>query len=143
MRYIFILFLMIFCLFGDTTFAEPKPSFENPRQIIFAITEDSPHELDHVLSVANNVLKFYGIDNVEIEIVAYSQGISLLLKKEKEIAKRVDSLMQNNVTFVACHNTMVTKNIKEDDLIDGSLVVTAGVVELLERVKSGWIYIKP
>lgn len=130
-------------MFGDTEFAEPKPSFANPRQIVFAITEDSPHALDHILSVANNVLEFYGTDNVEMEIVAYSIGIKLLLKSEKEIAKRVDALMQSNVVFVACHNTMKTKNIKEEDLVEGSVVVTAGVVELLERVKSGWIYIKP
>lgn len=78
-----------------------------------------------------------------MEIVAYSIGIKLLLKSEKEIAKRVDALMQSNVVFVACHNTMKTKNIKEEDLVEGSVVVTAGVVELLERVKSGWIYIKP
>lgn len=143
MKYIYMLFMLSSLMFGDTVFAEPKPSFDNPRQIVFSVTEDSVHALDHILSVANNVLKFYGTDNVEMEIVAYSKGIKLLLKSDKEIAKRVDALMQSNVVFIACHNTMVTKNIKEEELVEGSVVVTAGVVELLERVKSGWIYIKP
>jgi hypothetical protein len=51
--------------------------------------------------------------------------------------------MQYEVEFVACGNTMRTLNIKEEDLIEGSVVVTAGVVELLESVQKGWIYIKP
>jgi intracellular sulfur oxidation DsrE/DsrF family protein len=51
--------------------------------------------------------------------------------------------MQFDVEFIACHNTMETYNIKESDLIEGSIVVTAGVVELLESVKKGWVYIKP
>ncbi len=51
--------------------------------------------------------------------------------------------MQYDVEFIACGNTMRTLHIKKDDLIDGTTIVTAGVVELLESVKKGWIYIKP
>lgn len=141
----FTLILLSFCivLFAETEFADPKPSFDNPRKIVFAIIEDSDHALDHILSTANNVVKYYGADNVNMEIVAYSKGIKLLLKANKETAKRVDALMQVDVTFIACGNTMQTKNIKKEDLVEGTEVVTAGVVELLEKVKSGWTYIKP
>jgi uncharacterized protein len=142
----FILVLMLFLgswLYGDTVFAEPKPSIDNPRKIVFSITQESDEALDHILSVANNVLKFYGPENVQMEIVAYSKGIRLLERKNKAVAVRVDALMQYDVVFIACGNTMRTKEIKPEDLIEGSEIVTAGVVELLERVKEGWIYIKP
>jgi len=141
----FTLILLSFCivLFADTEFAEPKPSLENPRQIVFSATEGSSRALDHILSVANNVLKFYGPEKVEMKIVAYSQGLKLLYKSNKETARRVDALMQYDVEFIACGNTMRTLKVKEEDLIDGSVIVTAGVVELLESVKAGWIYIKP
>ena len=141
----FTLFLLSLFIItnADTEFVDPKPAIDNPRKIVFSITEDSAHAIDHILSTANNVLKFYGPENVEMEIVAYSKGIKVLLKNDREIVQRVDTLMQYNVVFVACRNTMVTKNIKEEDLIEGSEIVTAGVVELLERVKGGWIYIKP
>ena len=141
----FTLILLSLCmlLLAETEYAKPEPSFANPRKIVFSVTEDSQHALDHILSTANNVIKFYGPDNVNMEIVAYSRGIKVLLKSTKETAKRVDALMQYDVSFVACENTMRTKNIKKEDLVEGSEIVTAGVVELLERVKSGWIYIKP
>ena len=141
----FTLILLSFCilLFADTEYADPKPSIDNPRQIVFSVTEESPHALDHILSVANNVLKFYGPEKVEMKIVAYSKGIKLLDKHVKETAVRVDALMQYDVEFVACGNTMRTLHIKKEDLVEGSVIVTAGVVELLESVKAGWIYIKP
>ena len=144
MKY-FTLILLSFCIlsFGDTEFADPEPSFANPRQIIFSVTEDSPHALDHILSVASNVVKYYGVDNVNMKIVAYSKGLKLLYKKNVSTSKRVDALMQIDVEFIACGNTMTTYKVKEEDLVEGSIVVTAGVVELLERVKSGWTYIKP
>jgi intracellular sulfur oxidation DsrE/DsrF family protein len=141
----FTLVLLSFCilLFADTEYADPKPSIDNPRQIVFSVTEDSPHALDHILSVANNVLKFYGPEKVEMKIVAYSKGLKLLYKRNRTTAIRVDALMQYDVEFVACGNTMRTLKVKEEDLVDGTVIVTAGVVELLESVKAGWIYIKP
>lgn len=141
----FTLILLSLCImtFADTEFAEPIPAMDNPRQVVFSITEDSPHALDHILSVANNVLKFYGPENVEMKIVAYSKGLKLLYKNNRTTAIRVDALMQLEVEFVACGNTMRTYKIEEKDLVEGSVVVTAGVVELLESVKSGWTYIKP
>jgi len=144
MKY-FTLILLFFCTLtlADTEYAEPKPSFDNPRKIVFSVTEGSEHALDHILSVANNVLKFYGPENVQMKIVAYSQGIALLNKHVPATAVRVDALMQYEVEFIACGNTMRTLKIKEEDLVEGSEIVTAGVVELLESVQKGWIYIKP
>ena len=141
----FTLILLSFCtlLFADTEYADLKPSIDNPRQIVFSVTEDSPAALDHILSVANNVLKFYGPEKVEMKIVAYSKGLTLLYKRNRKSAIRVDALMQYGVEFVACGNTMRTFKVKKEDLIEGSVIVTAGVVELLESVKAGWIYIKP
>ena len=142
----FTLILLSLCILSpaETEYAEPKPSFDNPRKIVFSITEDTPHAIDHILSVASNVVKYYGVDNVQMKIVAYSKGIVLLLKSHStDDAKRVDALMQYEVEFIACGNTMKTYEIQESELIEGSEVVTAGVVELLESVKKGWTYIKP
>ncbi len=143
MRILLSLLIFISFIQAETRFADPEPSIIEPRQIVFSVTEDSSHAIDHILSVANNVLKFYGPENVEMEIVAYSKGIRLLLNRDHSTMIRVDALMQYGVTFIACGNTMKTKNIRKDQLIKGSEIVTAGVVELLERVQEGWLYIKP
>ncbi|HEX5670081.1 MAG TPA: DsrE family protein [Sulfuricurvum sp.] len=142
-RHFFILMTLVTGLFAETQFAQPKPSIDNPRQIVFSITNGDDESINHVLSSANNVLKFYGPENVEMEIVVYYHGIRALLKDEKKIAVRVKALMQYDVQFIACGNTMQTKKINPSQLIEGSEIVTAGIVEIAERVKSGWIYIRP
>ncbi|HQS66880.1 MAG TPA: DsrE family protein [Sulfuricurvum sp.] len=136
---------LLLCLtaYGETQFAQPKPAIDNPRKIIFSIVSGDDEAINHVLSSANNVLKFYGPENVEMEIVAYYHGIRALLESEKDISIRVRALMQYDVKFVACGNTMETKKIKPTELIEGTEIVTAGIVEIIERVKSGSTYIRP
>lgn len=138
-----LLLILLTTLYGDVTFAEPKPSIMEPRKILFSIVGGKDEEIHHVLSIANNTLKFYGPENVEMRIIAYSKGIRALKKSETEFAIRIDALMQYDVEFVACGNAMRTFKLKKSDLIDGSEVVTAGVAEMIERVKEGWIYIRP
>lgn len=143
MRFLFSIILFLSFVLGETEFAEPKPSIDNPRKIVFPITKGDDESINHVLSSANNVLKFYGPEKVQIAIICYSKGIRTLLKKEKKIAVRVRSLMTYDVEFIACGNTMRTKGIKKEDLLEGVEVVTAGIVELVERDLKGWIYIRP
>jgi len=143
MRLLLILAAWAALLVADTSFADPEPSIEHPRQIVFSVTEGDEEAINHVLSSANNVLKFYGPEKVRMEVVAYSGGIRMLLKENTKIAERVRTLMLYDVTFVACGNTMRTKNITEAQLIEDTEVVTAGIVEMIERVKEGWVYIKP
>ncbi|MEJ2468978.1 MAG: DsrE family protein [Campylobacterales bacterium] len=143
MRILFLWLGLISLLMADTEFADPEPSIMEPRQIVFSVTEGSDEAINHVLSSANNVLKFYGPEKVQMEIVAYSGGIRTLLKSNPKIAERVRTLMLYDVTFVACGNTMRTKKITKEQLIDDVEIVTAGIVEMIERVKEGWIYIKP
>jgi len=145
MRKILTLLLLIGTLsFSETEFAEPKPSMDNPRRFIFPITSWDRDEINHILGSANNVIKFYGVDNTEVVIVGYGQGIKALLKhRDNRIRKRVLSLMTYDVEFIACQNTMNTLKIEKKELIDGVEVVTAGIVELIERQLRGYIYIRP
>jgi len=139
-----LLFMIISFTTAETEFAEPKPSMENPRKFVFPITAWDREEINHILGSANNVIKFYGVDNTEVVIVAYSQGIKSLLKHhDSGIARRVRSLMTYDVEFIACGNTMETLRIKEKELLEGVEVVTAGIVELIERQLRGYIYIRP
>ncbi|QOR61486.1 DsrE family protein [Sulfurovum sp. ST-21] len=148
MKHIIISILLLFTYSNaDTEFADPKPSIDNPRQFIFPITSGDEHQISHVLSSASNVMKFYGPEKCEIVIVCYSQGIKTVLSKayffDKDIQKRVRSLMTYDVEFIACGNTMKTYGIGKNELLKGVDVVTAGIVELIERQLRGYIYIRP
>ncbi len=143
MKYLLIILLLMGSFISaDTEFADPKPSIDNPRRFVFPISEGTDAAINHVLSSTNNVMKFYGPEKCEVCIVCYSKGIKAL-QKHRSFSKRVKSLMTYDVEFIACGNTMRTLKIKEKDLLDGVEVVTAGIVELIERQLRGWIYIRP
>jgi len=138
-----LVFLLSF-MSAETEFADPQPSLENPRKFVFPITKNERREINHILSSANNVIKFYGPEKVEVVIVAYSKGIEAVMNhKDIEIKKRVKALMTYEVEFIACGNTMQTLKIDKSELIDGTEIVTAGIVELIERQLRGYIYIRP
>jgi len=143
-RFLLLVTLLLSTLLAETEFATPKPSIDNPRQILFPLMSADKESIHHLLSYVNNVMKFYRPENSEFAIVAYSQGIKALLKnQDKEIIKRIEALMTYDVEFIICGNTMRTLKIKDTEVLHDVEKVTAGVVELIERQKMGWTYIRP
>jgi len=99
-----------------------------------------------VLNVANNLIKHYGgPDFIDIEIVAYGPGISLLYPSNPN-ADRISSLLVNEVKFVGCMNTVDTitrKTGKRPALIPATIPVQTGVAHLVERAGQGYVVIRP
>lgn len=115
------------------------------HRVVFHVDSDDPATQAIALNNAVNLQKLYGMDNVEIEVVAYGPGLSMLTQKSSQ-AERVSSLAQQNITFSACGNTIdkVTKKTgKPPVLLDGVGVVTAGVARIMELQEQGWSYIRP
>ncbi|CAA6817797.1 MAG: Unknown protein [uncultured Sulfurovum sp.] len=149
MKKLLVLFMILLSfVWSETELTEPKPSMLNPRKFIFPITSADEDKISHVLSSVSNVVKFYGVDKCEVIIVAYSKGIKSVLKEpkffDKDIQKRLKSVMMyDSVEFIACNNTMKTYEIKEKELLKDVNVVTAGIVEIIERQLDGYIYVRP
>ncbi|MBT3280199.1 MAG: hypothetical protein HOF69_06710 [Campylobacteraceae bacterium] len=139
------LFALLFnsLIIAETELVDPKPSIIEPRKIVLSIGSGKSEDIHHILGSANNILKFYGPEKVEMVIVAYYHGIKAVLLENIDIMKRVQALQLYEVEFVACGNTMRTKDIKEDKLLDDVSIATAGLVEIIERQKDGYININP
>jgi len=140
--------VMFAFVLAETELSEPKPSMLNPRKFVFPITTADEGEISHLLSSVSNVVKFYGVDKCEVVIVAYSKGIKSVLKSsdffDKDIQKRLKALMMyESIEFIACKNTMNTYEIQKRDLLNEVEVVTAGIVEIIERQLNGYIYVRP
>lgn len=115
------------------------------NKIVIQVSTDDPRTQKIALNNAVNMQKLYGIDNIEIEIVAYGPGLGLLTKKSTQ-ASRVTSLAMQDITFSACGNTMkkVEKNTGNmPKLLEGVGQVTAGVARIMELQQQGYAYIRP
>ena len=51
--------------------------------------------------------------------------------------------VSETVKVVACENTMTNQKMKREDMIDKISYVKAGVVELMQKQREGWAYIRP
>ena len=115
------------------------------NKIVIQVSTDDPRTQKIALNNAVNMQKLYGIDNIDIEIVAYGPGLGLLTTKSGQ-ASRVTSLEMQDITFSACGNTMKKvekKSGKMPELLEGVDQVTAGVARIMELQQQGYAYIRP
>ena len=137
------LFLTL-CLFGfalaETKFSDPKPSFESPRKVVYSLYVNDLDTVNHTIGSMYNILKEYPAESLKIVVVTYGKGLRTLKKDyDKDTLKRIKSLMEYDVEFVACKNTMETMKWKESDFIDDISFTQAGIVEVIERQVDGYI----
>ena len=128
---------------AETSLADPKPSWDNPRKVVLQLTVDENRHVNNVLYNAINIQKFYGQDNVKVAVIAFGPGVRALLKTESKVAERIASLKDYEVEFVACGNTLDTMGKSVADLLPGIAVAPYGIPEIMERQLKGWQVIAP
>ncbi|MCW8835598.1 MAG: DsrE family protein [Rhodospirillales bacterium] len=128
---------------GDTVLSDPKPDMDNPRKIMLTLTTNDPAEVNSILYNVINIQKFYGMDNVQLAVIAYGKGVRALMKESSPVPDRISSLRQYDVEFIACENTLTAIDKTAKHLLEGVSVVTAGIPEIVERRLRGWNYIHP
>ncbi len=146
MKIFFVLLMLVTALpFSSQLQAgeEEKPFAE--ERIVLQISDPDPFKQTLVLNVANNLVKHYGPDKVDVEIVAFGPGLRLLFKDNVN-TPRIEGLSSNGVRFAACKNTIagMTKKLgHKPDLNSHAVPVTAGVVRIIELVNQNYKLIKP
>lgn len=116
-----------------------------PNRLVLQVSSGDEDVQALALDNAINVQKALGIDNVDIEVVAWGPGLSLLTQNNP-LAQRVENLLQFNIRFTACGNTIATQTRTMGVaplLLDGIAVVPAGVVHIMQLHKQGYVYVKP
>ncbi len=129
-----------------TTTENPATSTQTQTQrLVIQMNKKDAELQDHVLANIVNLQKHFGMDNIEIELVAYGAGI-WFLTDDSAYKQRIESLMLQNVVFTACGNTLDTveaKDGKRPTLIKGVEVAQAGIARIMERQQQGWNYLSP
>ena len=146
--YLFAVPLIMLCLAGAQARADDeddgKPFAE--AHIVLQMADGAAESQTRLLNVANNLIKHYGgPDFVDIEIVAYGPGLSLLYPDNAN-EERISSLLANDVRFVGCLNTLESierATGKRPELIPETIPVQTGVARLVERAEQGFVVIRP
>jgi uncharacterized protein len=133
------LLLLSLCTMNATVVAADKLAKQG---VVIQISENNPAIWNLALNNAKNIQQELGKDNVNIEIVAYGPGIAMLAF-DSEVAPRLKQASADNIALLACGNTMKSRKLTEKDMDNHIRVVPAGVVEIMNRQREGWSYIKP
>ena len=119
-------------------------------RVAIQVDENDPSRMNLALNNAENVKKYYESKGktVEIAIVAYGPGLTMLRSDKSPVAKRIEAmeLESPNIHMQACANTMAgieKKEGKKPPLLSGVTVVPSGVVQLIELQQQGWAYVRP
>lgn len=134
------LILLSILLTGSSAYA-----FDKAHKLVIQVSSDDVRTQNIAMNNAVNLQKSLGADNVQIEIVAYGPGLTMMTPKSSA-SKRIPSLAMQDITFSACGNTkakMEKKTGKTVELVEGVQIVEAGVLRILELQEQGYSYIRP
>ena len=144
MKKLILIVLVSVFAFGQMEFADPQPTFDNPRKWVIKLRTANIEEVNHMLSSVYNVLKVYPDSAIQIAVVTYAQGVRVLKKDyDPHTLSRISSLMEYDVEFISCRNTMETMKWVDEDFIEGISFVQAGIAEIIEKQAGGWIGVTP
>jgi len=122
---------------------EEKPFAEH--KFVLQISDMEPSKQTLVLNVANNILKAYGTDQVDVEIVAFGPGLRLLFEENNNTG-RIDGLVNSGVRFFACQNTInnMSNTLGTPVKINSHASSgKGGIVRIKELVDQGYMLAKP
>ncbi|NJD88255.1 MAG: hypothetical protein FIB05_09590 [Betaproteobacteria bacterium] len=110
--------------------------------VVIQVSDADPAKWNLALNNARNVQVDLGMDNVDVEIVAYGPGLPML-KADSSVAQRIASASAQGVSVLACENTMRNTKVERSQILPGVKFVDAGVVHIMKRQKEGWAYVRP
>lgn len=117
----------------------PQPA---KHKVVFELNAPSPSGWDQLFNNVRNVQKIFGPEGVQVEIVFFGKGLTMLLKSNDAYAERLKEAADKGVVLAACQNTMRAMKIKSEDLFPFSTEVDSGVAELVRKQEAGFSYIK-
>jgi intracellular sulfur oxidation DsrE/DsrF family protein len=119
-----------------------KMAAESRAKVIIQVSDGDPKVWNLALNNAQNVQHDLGKDKVDVEIVAYGPGIGML-KATGPVEPRITGALTNGVKVIACENTMKKAKLTKADMVPGIGYVPAGVIEIMEKQREGWAYVRP
>jgi intracellular sulfur oxidation DsrE/DsrF family protein len=125
----------------------PGLSHAADRKMVIQVNSNDPVTQKMALNSAKNLKKMIGKDAVDIEVVVYGPGLSLI-KSRGFAADKVKTLMADYDVKVSVCNGALKAYAKrhggrELEIIEGVSKVRTGALRILELQEQGYAYLRP
>ena len=135
-----ILFLLLSA--GAQAQQAAAPAAAQPRyRVVMQVSNPDPRGWHQALANAMALTKNAGPANVRIEIVVIGAGIGMLTYNSPQAAE-VAAVLEQGAKVLACGETMKSLILEPDEMLPGIGHVPAGLIEIMDRQREGWFYIK-
>jgi hypothetical protein len=112
------------------------------HRVVLQMNTDGPDSWNQLMGNIQNIQTVFGANDIQIEVVAYGKGLSLLLKTNTAYEDRMKKAIASGVVLAACQNSMRLRNVKTEDLFPFASQVDSGVAELIRKQEAGWSYVR-
>ena len=112
------------------------------HQVVLQMNVDNLDSWNRLFGNIQNIQTVFGADKIQIEVVAYGKGLSLLLKTNSAFEERMKKAIASGVVLDACQNSMRNRKVATEDLFPFASQVDSGVAELIRKQEAGWSYIR-
>ena len=133
---------------GAPRMARLGEGVQNQRRVILNISSSRPEKLQAALDEAENLLAGYADSSrqLQLEVVASSDGLNLLRADVSPSAKRIEALRAKypNLVFLACRQSVDRLRAQgiPVKLLPGVDEAPSALDQVVLRLRQGWDYIK-
>jgi len=136
---IFLSVLTLVLFFSGSLFAQTSEENVEHKLVIQMTNSDTLSQYGLMKNLANLTS---GWPELQIEVVCHGPGLKLLHVKKSQYIKQVEEFIAKGVDFVACQNTMKSKNVPDKMILAAARRVEMGIKEIVLKQEEGWSYIK-
>ncbi|GAA4140109.1 hypothetical protein GCM10022216_18930 [Sphingobacterium kyonggiense] len=116
---------------------------EDHYKAVYQLDTDNPDIVKKTFRNINNLLKDTRLkDKLEVELVTFSGGTEVMLKKNP-YEEQLKDLIAKGVRVVQCLNSLEERKYTNDQLWDFIGYTPSGNGELIILNKQGWSIVKP
>ena len=114
------------------------------QQVVFHIDEAQKWRL--LLHNVKNLLTSYSnvTETITIEVLANAEAVDgYVLNTDAAVQSHMEALFESGVSFLACNNALMSRNISKESILPFVIIVPSGVRHLVDQQTAGYAYIKP
>lgn len=134
------IWLSVLVLFGLLSLPLGTANAADKEGVVIQVSDNDPAKWNLALNVVKNLQA--AMKGVNAEVVVFGPGINML-KFDSQVANRLEQAKKDGVEIKACRNTMKAQKLVEKDMHPSIGYVPAGVVEIVQKQKQGWGYVRP
>ena len=112
------------------------------HQVVIQMNSPTGDSWNQLYANIENIQKVFAGDGIQIEVVFYGKGLSMLLKTNAQYEERMKKAASTGVVLAACQNSMRIQKVTTEDLVPFAAQVDSGVAELIRKQEAGWSIVK-